>query len=88
MDHPVETCVSLVDRDIKMVLSKRSNFVFQNNLSHEERQAITVLRKHHQLMIKPADKGGAIMVINKSDCIEEFNQPCTVVLLVILVFAW
>ena len=42
-----------------------------NNLHREERQALKDLPKKHDIVIKPADKGGAVVVMNQSDYVKE-----------------
>ena len=41
------------------------------NLKKKERQAIRILNKNSKIVIKPADKGGAIVIMNKEDYREE-----------------
>ena len=41
------------------------------NISRGERKAITQLNKNHNIIIKPADKGSAVVVMNRDDYIAE-----------------
>ena len=41
------------------------------NLKKKERQAIKSLKKNNKIVIKPADKGGAIVIMNREDYKEE-----------------
>lgn len=68
--HTVETFVSLVDREVKYLLSQKSTSLYADNLTHDKRQALNNFKQDH-LMIKPADKGGSIVVMNKTDYMEE-----------------
>ena len=43
----------------------------KDNLSHGERQALLDLRNNKSIVIKPADKGGAIVILNRTDYITE-----------------
>jgi hypothetical protein len=43
----------------------------QQNLSYVERQALAELKKAHNIVIKPADKGSAVVIQNREDYITE-----------------
>ncbi|XP_041424931.1 uncharacterized protein LOC121395443 isoform X3 [Xenopus laevis] len=62
-NHCVETFVKAVERDIgKLEWSKRHSKTL--NLSREERVALQTLKDDTSIIIKPADKGGAIVVMD------------------------
>ena len=61
-----KTCV-IHDIESKLMLKSKPRF----NTSKHERQAIVTLRKNTDIVIKPADKGGAIVIMNKEDYIKE-----------------
>ena len=42
-----------------------------DNISCEKRAAIQSLKRNKNIVIKPADKGGATVILNKSDYIKE-----------------
>ncbi|CAJ0935698.1 unnamed protein product [Ranitomeya imitator] len=70
---PIETFVSLVERDIDgfhrdLHLGK---FHFHTNLSPSEKLALERLSSDKTLVVKPADKGGAIVIMDRTDYIEE-----------------
>ena len=46
----------------------------KQNLSRSERKAITELTNNDKIVIKPADKGGATVVLNRSDYIAEAER--------------
>ena len=47
----------------------------RHNITPNERKAIQELKKNPQLVIKPADKGGSIVIQNRSDYLKEgYNQ--------------
>ncbi|GFR64299.1 hypothetical protein ElyMa_005503000 [Elysia marginata] len=44
------------------------------NLRNGEKQALNELKKYKNITIKPADKGGAVVVLNTSDYIAECTK--------------
>jgi hypothetical protein len=46
----------------------------QSNLTQDEYKAITTLRKNTEIIIKPADKGGSVVILNKADYIAKANR--------------
>ena len=52
-------------------IKRKTNRKFKGNLKKEEWTAITSLRNNKTIVIKPADKGGIIVIMNKEDCIQE-----------------
>ena len=49
----------------------KKNKKFKRNLKKEEWLAITTLRNNKDIVIKPADKGGNIVIMNREDYIKE-----------------
>jgi len=45
------------------------------NLRPEEKQAMKIFKNDPEIIIKPADKGGAIVIMNKEDRITEGKSP-------------
>ena len=45
-----------------------------DNISCKERAAIQSLKRNKNIIIKPADKGGATLILNKSEYIKGKNQ--------------
>ena len=43
----------------------------RSNITHLEKEALTSLTNNDTIVIKPADKGGAIVVMNRKDYIAE-----------------
>ncbi|XP_073440406.1 uncharacterized protein [Dendrobates tinctorius] len=70
---PIETFVSLVERDISQTIHNidTGKFHFQANLSQAEKLSLEQLSTDKSLVIKPADKGGATVVMDRSDYLEE-----------------
>ena len=50
---------------------KKNNRKFKRNFKKEEWTAISTLRNNRDIVIKPADKGGNIVIMNKQDYIQE-----------------
>ncbi|CAJ0931337.1 unnamed protein product [Ranitomeya imitator] len=74
---PVETFVSLVERDIHTLTREmdRGKFQFHTNLSHSERLSLEQLSSDKSLIIKPADKGGTTVIMDRTDYLDEvFRQ--------------
>ena len=46
----------------------------KNNLSREEQKSLFNIRNNSEIVIKPADKGGATVIINKSNYINEAER--------------
>ena len=42
-----------------------------HNITHDENTALNSLLNNHDIVIKPADKGGAIVILNRADYIAE-----------------
>ena len=53
---------------------ERSKINRKQNITNEERQAIKDLAKNKDITIKPADKGGAIVILNTTDYIKEAER--------------
>ena len=52
-------------------IKRKNNKKFKRNLKKEEWTAITTLRNNRDIVIKPADKGGNIVIMNKQDYVQE-----------------
>lgn len=71
---PDKEIPQLVLDTIKNIESDISNLkvpYHENNLSHSECKAIKDIRNNPDIIIKPADKGSATVIMNKSDYINE-----------------
>ncbi|XP_073497333.1 uncharacterized protein [Phyllobates terribilis] len=73
--HHVETYIDLVQKDINRCLHmiKRGDLHNKNNLNPEESMALSTLKKRQNLIIKPADKGGAIVIMDRTYYISEIH---------------
>ena len=67
-----------ITNDLKTHLTKNQNR-FSNNLSVEQRKAIVDLENDDSIIIKPADKGGSIVIMNSDDyinaCFDTLADP-------------
>lgn len=72
--------VSLVQRDITEFLTEveKGDYRYQSNISTLERQVLKSLKKMKDIIIKPVDKGGANVVMDNTDCIEEIMSQLSV----------
>ncbi|CAJ0934922.1 unnamed protein product [Ranitomeya imitator] len=66
--HPLETFIQFVDKSFQKLRNDtdRGRIHYPSNLSVTERQALTSLKQEKDIIIKPADKGGAIVVMDKT----------------------
>ncbi|OCT60972.1 hypothetical protein XELAEV_18046998mg [Xenopus laevis] len=72
----IETFTNMVYNDIEKNLDKHVNSR-NNNLKYKEREALKELQQNKDIVIKRADKGGGIVVMNKDDYLIEtlINPP-------------
>ncbi|CAJ0960947.1 unnamed protein product [Ranitomeya imitator] len=74
--HAVETFISLLDRDIKSTVHDQHLGLLpvQHNLNPSEKQALDSLSRNKNIIIKPADKGGATVVMNRNQYTAEVRR--------------
>ncbi|CAJ0956185.1 unnamed protein product [Ranitomeya imitator] len=74
--HPVETFISIVQKDVTSILDsiEKGHMKIRNNLSQEEYKSLLEIKNNKDLIIKPADKGGAIVVLDRSYYMEEIRK--------------
>uniref|UniRef100_A0A8C5LZK0 Reverse transcriptase n=1 Tax=Leptobrachium leishanense TaxID=445787 RepID=A0A8C5LZK0_9ANUR len=65
----IDTFDQMIQRDIRK-LDKKNTYTKPTNLTTGEFEGLKQLEKDTNLIIKPADKGGAIVILNK----EQYNQ--------------
>lgn len=63
----LDTYCRLVEKDVRFVLKNKKEYKMYNNLSKAEREAISTLGNDTTIVVRPADKGGATVVQNRSD---------------------
>ncbi|XP_073439027.1 uncharacterized protein [Dendrobates tinctorius] len=73
---PIETFISLVERDIEIFHREvnQGKFHHHTNLSREERMALDDLSSDRSLVIKPANKGGSLVIMDRSDYLSEIHR--------------
>ncbi|GFR79239.1 low-density lipoprotein receptor-related protein [Elysia marginata] len=69
-DSNLDTYIDIISKEI-MTSKPRKTFP---NLRNGEKQALNDLKKNKNITIKPADKGGAVVVLNTSDYIAECTK--------------
>ncbi|CAJ0958904.1 unnamed protein product [Ranitomeya imitator] len=74
--HATETFIELVDREIKLLSHEHRLGFYPShpNLSRSEKVALRSLRDNKQIIIKPADKGGAIVVMDRTSYSQEIHR--------------
>lgn len=73
-DNVIEAYIKLVNNDIEVLKNKikRKPLMGQKpNLSYAERKCLNDLLTNEKLIFKPADKGGALVVLNKQYYVDE-----------------
>ena len=71
----LESFVDLVKNDVQTATS--TNIPTHYNLTPAEKGALQVLKEREDIVIKSADKGSAIVVMDKVDYLEEANKQLT-----------
>ena len=65
------TFSKLVERDVQKLALSSEKVNARQNITAEERKALDELSKNNKIIIKPADKGGSIVVQNTTDYVTE-----------------
>lgn len=68
----LESVINLIKSNVTN--SANTNTHQHDNLSKEERSALYSLKERDDIVIKPADKGSAVVVMDKSDYIQEAER--------------
>lgn len=68
-DEELDCYINTIERHINQLPNKPA----PRNTNQLEFEALTTLRNNPDIIIKPADKGGAIVILNKADYIKEAN---------------
>ncbi|XP_069110165.1 uncharacterized protein [Argopecten irradians] len=66
----LNTFLNVLDYSINQEINQPNNKIHKN-LSTEETTALNNLRHRNDIVIKPADKGGAIVVMNRTDYLQK-----------------
>ena len=70
-DVHLEVYLSILEDELLSINEEGRNF---SNLTKEEKEAIDSLSKDDSIVIKPGDKGSAIVIWNKDDYIQEAKR--------------
>lgn len=71
-DKCLDLYIKAVQHDVLEAYKKQTPF--RPNLSIKEKEALQNLADRHDIVIKPADKGGAIVIMNRDDYIKEADR--------------
>ena len=71
----LESFIDVVTNDVQTAAS--TNIPIHNNLTPAEKGAIQELKERDDIVIKPADKCSAVVVMDKVDYLEEANRQMT-----------
>ena len=66
----LDTYITKVSQEVMLSKSQKTF----RNLRNEEWRALKELRNQKDTTIKPADKGGAVVVLNTTDYVSECNR--------------
>ena len=73
-DAALETYIRKIRTDVEHQLVVNNMKRCQDNLSSRERKALHNLRQRTDIIIKPANKGSAVVVLSKEDYIKEADR--------------
>lgn len=71
LEHNIQTFERVVQRDLEIM--ENNKYRFKHNLTREENTALMGLAKDRNIVIKPADKGGGIVILDRKDY--EYEVP-------------
>lgn len=74
-DKHLDMYISAVQKDIISTFEKR--LPVRGNLGSDEHEALKSLSEDTGIVIKPADKGGAVVIMNKNDYLKEGQRQLT-----------
>lgn len=70
----LDTYCRLVEKDVSLLLNKKREYKVFNNLTIEQRTELASLKDDKSIVIQNADKGGAIVILNRSAYDEEIKR--------------
>ena len=73
-DASLEAYIVGIQTNIEMQLERLQASRSKDNLSSEERMVLQSLRKRSDIIIKPEDKGSAVVVLSRADYIKEADR--------------
>lgn len=72
--RPIDTFIAAVKRGISLLCEQGNYTPSRCNMSKKELVAIEQLSQNDTLILKPADKGGALVVMDTSFYVEEIHR--------------
>lgn len=72
--QPLDMYIDLVQQEIAEIRKEQDTELRHPNMTHNEIEALKELTENTALTIKPADKGGGIVVMNTTDYIREAHR--------------
>ncbi|XP_031747711.1 uncharacterized protein LOC116406864 [Xenopus tropicalis] len=63
-----------VETELSLLHETTSDLPPRNNLTMKEKRALNTLKNDHDIVIRKADKGGQIVILNKSDYVFEAHR--------------
>eukprot|EP00079_Xenopus_tropicalis_P025906 XP_012819539.1 PREDICTED: uncharacterized protein LOC101732444 [Xenopus tropicalis] len=63
-----------VETELSLLHETISDLPSRNNLTKKEKRALNILKNDHDIVIRKADKGGQIVILNKSDYVFEAHR--------------
>lgn len=75
-DSCLDMYIKAVQRDVRKAY--QTQISFHHNMTTNEKKALEELASCPDIIIKPADKGGAIVILDKTDYVNEANKQLSV----------
>eukprot|EP00079_Xenopus_tropicalis_P032370 XP_017946141.1 PREDICTED: uncharacterized protein LOC108645441 [Xenopus tropicalis] len=73
-DNIVNMFQKNVETELSLLHETTSDLPSRNNLTMKEKRALNTLKNDHNIVIRKADKGGQIVILNKSDYVFEAHR--------------
>eukprot|EP00079_Xenopus_tropicalis_P037383 XP_017951154.1 PREDICTED: uncharacterized protein LOC108648090 [Xenopus tropicalis] len=73
-DNIVNMFQKNVETELSLLHEATSDLPPRNNLTMKEKRALNTLKNDHDIVIRKADKGGQIVILNKSDYVFEAHR--------------
>uniref|UniRef100_A0A8C6WYX0 Reverse transcriptase domain-containing protein n=1 Tax=Neogobius melanostomus TaxID=47308 RepID=A0A8C6WYX0_9GOBI len=70
----IDTYCRLVEQDVSHLLNNKRKYTVSENLTKEQRLELNLIQKDNSIVIKSADKGGAIVILDRSTYVNEVQR--------------
>lgn len=70
----LDTYCRLVEKDVTLLLSKKYEYKVADNLTQAQRKELKALQSNKMVVIQSADKGGAIVIMDRTSYEEEIKR--------------